>query len=199
MNFKTILDSWHLTYGHPLLTVQYDRDTGNLNLSQEIYNPLRYILYITQTWWIPYNFITSKDTNIDIYDTLPDGWLSTTQQTLQPPSSRNWKDADWVVFNRQNTGHYRTNYDHDNWMALAQALRGDDFNKIPYMTRANLIQDSIHFAFYGINSFDTTFEIMKYLPEKENDYFPWRAAFEGFTSISSRIHGSPHYQKFMVK
>lgn len=197
VHFKTILDSWHLTAGIPILYVNYNRDSGAINLTQHRYNldgkPDE------SEWWIPYNFVTTKEASKKEFEgTLPDGWLSESHTTILPSTSRDWKGEDWILFNKKQTGYYRVNYDADNWYALANGLKSDNAGNIPYLNRAHLIADAIDFALIGLIDFDIPFKLMEYLPERETDYFPWKMAFTGLNSIHMKLFGSSLSQNFKV-
>ena len=56
-------------------------------------------------------------------DTFPKAWLSENQERIQVSGLPASKTA--VVFNVQETGYYRVNYDKKNWQLIAQQLNRD--------------------------------------------------------------------------
>jgi hypothetical protein len=84
--------------------------------------------------------------------------------------------GNWYVFNKQQRGYYRVNYDESNWNALSQALISNDYAKIHVMNRAQLIDDSFALVIAGyLHDYQTAYDILKYLVN-EDDYFPWYVA-----------------------
>ena len=56
--------------------------------------------------------------------------------------------SEWVIFNVQETGYYRVNYDHNNWKLLTNQLKADH-TKIHINNRAQLIDDALNLAQAG--------------------------------------------------
>jgi hypothetical protein len=65
---------------------------------------------------------------------------------------------DWILANVGMNSFYRVNYDRNNWQSLAEQL-DKDFKAIPYINRAQLIDDSITLARSVINIFLVDFPI----------------------------------------
>lgn len=199
VNFKDILDSWHLQAGIPLLNVEYNRESGAIKLSQSRYlretpgNPDESV------WWIPYNFISTKEAgDARFQGTAPDSWLTTREATIAPTEERTWTGENWVLFNKQQTGYYVVNYDKENWLALAKGLKTEKAGNIPSLSRAQLIADAHELTQYHGLDYEILLSILEYLPEQEDDYFPWRMAFLAFTYLETRLTGSNSYLSFKV-
>ena len=54
-----------------------------------------------------------------------------------------------VIFNVQETGYYRVNYDKQNWELIIKQLN-EDHTKIHVINRAQIIDDAINLARSGI-------------------------------------------------
>jgi ribosomal protein S4E len=46
-------------------------------------------------------------------------------------------------------GYYRVMYDNDNWINLSRVLKSENSTKIPSLTRAQLLDDSLEMAKTG--------------------------------------------------
>lgn len=82
---------------------------------------------------------------------------------------------DWFIFNKQQLGYYRVNYDQSNWNALAAFLSTANFNRIHVLNRAQLLDDLINFASGGYVEYDVVYNLLSYL-HRETEYTPWFAA-----------------------
>jgi aminopeptidase N len=149
------------------------------------------------SWWIPYNFVIENTP--DFTKTTPDGWIpqGTASITIAPTATRTWTNDEWILFNKQQTGYYRVNYDAKLWELLATELLEGDFNKIHVLNRAQLIDDAYTFARVDQSKYSTAFMLMEYL-SKEMDYVPWVAANRALTAIDRLMAGSDKYDHFKV-
>lgn len=95
-------------------------------------------------------------------------------------------------------GYYRVNYDKKNWDLLISYLKSDNYEKIPPVNRAQLLDDSLNLARAGVLPYGTALEIAEYL-EKEVDYIPWYSALTAFTFLNLRLTGTDYYPLFKVK
>ena len=69
-------------------------------------------------WWVPITFAPAGG---NFNDTFPRAWLRKNQERIQVSGLPASKTA--VVFNVQETGYYRVNYDKKNWQLIAQQLK----------------------------------------------------------------------------
>jgi aminopeptidase N len=95
-------------------------------------------------------------------------------------------------------GYYRVNYDQHNWALLISYLKSDNFEKIPPVNRAQLLDDSLNLARAGVLTYDTALELAEYLV-KEEDYIPWYSALTAFTFLNLRLTDTEVYPLFKVK
>ena len=100
---KEIMNEWVTKPGFPVLNVKKNK-TGVYDVSQE-----RFTLYGTgdnTTWWIPLTYTdqSKRDFNFTLR-----GWLKPGDKSSQVTTNSNEKD--WVIFNVNQTGYYRVNYD----------------------------------------------------------------------------------------
>lgn len=92
-------------------------------------------------WWVPLTY-TSED-NPDFMATHPSAWMADTDKevtiSLLPASDK------WVIFNVQETGYYKVNYDDNNWQLLTTQLE-KDHTQVHQLNRAQLVDDSLDLA-----------------------------------------------------
>lgn len=99
-----------------------------------------------RTWWVPLTY-TSQDSP-DFNDTRVKAWLKGTEtQTWLPHLPA--KDQ-WIIFNVQQTGYYRVNYDQHNWNLLIQQVL-TDHQRIHIKNRVQMIDDVMNLATTGRN------------------------------------------------
>ncbi|CAF3792075.1 unnamed protein product, partial [Rotaria sp. Silwood1] len=79
--------------------------------------------------------------------------------------------ADWIVFNVDEFGFYRVNYDEFNWQLLTNKLKTDP-TSFSSVTRAQLIDDSFNLARSGDLNVTVALQLSTYLVN-ETDYVPY--------------------------
>lgn len=193
-----IMNSWENQGGFPFVTVT--RTETELKFEQNRF------LYtgrdsVTALWSVPINYVVGS--NPDFTNTLPDLWMSTQTQTiLSSSSSKPFTANDWIIANIQQTGYYRVNYDAGLWNAnINQLTSATGFQSIHLFNRAQLIDDSFHFARAGLLNFSTPLRVMDYL-HYETDYIPWAPMNRANTLLNRWLGGTnvyPAYLNFMSK
>lgn len=187
-----IFSSWSRQPGYPLLTVNRVK-SDQLTIAQTRYlgGDTDRDGRNTTTWWVPYNYATSKTSNFS--DTRPIGWLTPndTHKTINVSLSA----TDWIIFNKQQTSLYRVLYDTRNYQVIAKQLNSNDYAAIHVLNRANLLDDLNAFFRDGFTTADILLDFIPYL-RRETEYAPWvpgRAALQRFNQLLS---GSERYQEF---
>jgi aminopeptidase N len=168
------MDTWTLQEGYPLLTVTRNNTSGSISLSQkryllDPYAPNQTSIYVNPftsfpfQWYIPFNYMTS--TGLSSFE-----WLA-------PNETRVFFNivvsTDWIVFNVDEFGFYRVNYDESNWQLLINGLKANRtaFSRV---TRAQLIDDAFNLARSGDLKVTFALELSTYLID-ETDYVPYSA------------------------
>ncbi|XP_012148083.2 aminopeptidase N [Megachile rotundata] len=188
VHVERIMDSWTDKPGFPLVTVTRDYEKAWITVEQQPFQ--RYLLRSNQTdeWWIPLNYVSK--TFIDFSKTTVQHWLSPkntfTMMTYIPAS-------DWVIFNVQQMGYYRVNYDERNWRMIIDYLKSKDYAKIHRVNRAALVDDAFNLAREGYLNYSIAFDLAGYL-QQEIDYEPWVAAVNSFKFLNRMLYGSPDVQ-----
>jgi aminopeptidase N len=173
-NFEKALRTWETQAGFPVITVSYISSSQNFRITQERFFENKNLgVNDTSSFYIPLNFATASNPNFEdtsITDFFIDG----------PPvkfiSLPGFNTNQWFIFNKQQLGYYKVNYDTSNWEALSNALN-NNFEKIHLLNRVQLIEDSFTLtnAGYLNDDYQTAFNILKYLVQ-EDDFFPWYSA-----------------------
>lgn len=134
---------WTTQSGYPVVTIEVSDDRRSLSISQKQFQ-LQH-KNNDNAWNIPLNYATS-DENSNFSDTTYKMILSGNETiNITFPN-----EIDWIVFNVQQTGYYRVNYDEETWSRISKALIN---GKIDVLNRAqvcsyikkmskNLIQNS---------------------------------------------------------
>lgn len=212
MSVKEIMDTWTLQTGFPVITVARDYTTGTVHLKQERFLLRRKAensgLTTAQTstttsapgtiglglWWIPITYTSLENPDFD--NTQPSFWMKATPELTLPPVSAG--PDQWVIFNIQETGFYRVNYDPTNWGLLIEYLMDrDHFSQIGIINRAQLLDDSLNLARAGILDYATALHVTRYLAN-ELEYLPWKAALNALGYIESMLVKTGNYDKFKV-
>lgn len=94
------------------------------------------------------------------------------------------------------TGYYRVNYDEGNWLKIAEYLNSEDYAKIHYLNRAQLIDDAYYFTMRGEMKYTTFMELIKYL-ERETNFVPWYSMMNVLHYMSPFFQ-FPESQEFKV-
>ncbi|XP_029177613.1 aminopeptidase N-like [Nylanderia fulva] len=129
---------------------------------------------------IPITFTTqtSSDFNNFIYYSLCKQWGI--KRLLEPLKlSLPYKEDGWMIFNLQQIGYYRVNYDGENWKRIQHYLRSSrsQYNKIHVLNRAQIIDDGFHLMIAGKLKSNIFWNIIWYL-QHEEDYIAWYPLFK---------------------
>lgn len=186
-----------------MITVAYNSSAKQFEISQEHY------LSVTEakdpndssSWYIPLSYTTGANPNFEniiFSDYFVDG---TEQKILSTANIPNFDDSQWFIFNIQQIGYYRVNYDEDNWNKIIEVLNSDNYNSIHVLNRAQLVDDALTLAFDGVISYKIALGVISYL-ERETDYIPWYPATMAFDKLDYILKGSPlhlSFRRFMRK
>lgn len=171
---KTIMDTWTLQEGYPLVTITRNYTNNSITLSQKRYLLDRYTSNQTSNyinpftsfpfqWYIPFNYMTSNGLS-----SL--NWLAPNETRIL---SNVVLSTDWIVFNVDEFGFYRVNYDELNWQLIIDHLK---INRSSFssVTRAQLIDDSFNLARSTDLNATLALELATYLIN-ETEYVPFSA------------------------
>ncbi|XP_052090870.1 uncharacterized protein LOC127727793 [Mytilus californianus] len=194
---KDIMDTWILQMNYPVvmvtraksgLTVEQKRFLFNKdsNTTEKFQSPFNYI------WRIPLTYTTSSEMNFDKSGESV-VWLVTQSTEIvnqKIPTSEN----SWYLFNLQQYGVYRVNYDIQNWNALINTLKLDH-KKIPVINRGQIINDAWNLAKAEELPVTIALETLNYL-DKEMDYVPWAAATRELAYVDDMLSKTETFGDF---
>ncbi|XP_037787462.1 aminopeptidase N-like [Penaeus monodon] len=147
MTVKMIMDTWTLQKGYPVIHVKRSLDGTSAILTQERFLVERSTNSSNSTaykWWVPLTYTTQSEANFN--QTQAKLWMKDSEDYIivlsLPPTDQ------WVIFNLQETGYYRVNYDDHNWNLIIQQLK-KDHRVISPINRAQIINDAMNVAKAG--------------------------------------------------
>ncbi|XP_037803557.1 LOW QUALITY PROTEIN: aminopeptidase N-like [Penaeus monodon] len=198
LTVKTIMDTWTLQKGFPVIKVTRSSDGTSADVSQE------HFLLVKEEkscrtqdlrWWVPLSYTSQGEANFDQTEAV--GWMKDSDQrialTSLPPKDQ------WVIFNLQQTGYYRVNYDDHNWNLLVQQLK-DDHEVIHVVNRAQIIDDAMNLARAGQLSYTTALDVFTYLG-KEREHLPWMSGVSNLNYVMlmfKRTHAFPALKRYIL-
>ncbi|XP_029166548.1 thyrotropin-releasing hormone-degrading ectoenzyme-like [Nylanderia fulva] len=97
-----------------------------------------------------------------------------------------FEEDGWIIFNIQQVGYYRVNYDDENWRRISNYLNSDNYTKIHVLNRAQIIDDAFHLMIASQLQFHIFWDIIKYLHQEE-DYIAWYPMFKALEYIFNII------------
>ena len=173
-SIKQIMDTWTLQEGYPVLMIERNYSNHSLTLKQKRFlldpnnsnqtsnynNPFGSLKF---QWYLPYDYLFNNNLS-------PFQWL--------PPNKTDiieniHSSDDWILFNINEFGFYRVNYDEMNWKLLIDGLN-KNLHEIPVVSRAQLIDDAFNLARSGELNVSTPLELSRYL-RNESNYIPFSA------------------------
>ncbi|CAG9794996.1 unnamed protein product [Diatraea saccharalis] len=176
--------TWTEQAGHPVLNVAVDHQTGIMTVTQRRFNINTGYSVANSNWIIPVTFATAS--NPDFENTKPTHIITDSLTFI----NRTTTGDEWVIFNKQQTGYYRVNYDDYTWDLIVMQLRGPNRDVIHEYNRAQIVNDVFQFARSGLMNYTRAFNILSFL-ENEDAYAPWLAAITGYNWINNRVIGTP--------
>ncbi|XP_063593106.1 aminopeptidase N-like [Penaeus indicus] len=179
---KMIMDTWTLQMSYPVIQVTRSPDGTSAILTQERFLLERSANSSDTTdykWWVPLTYTTQSEANFN--QTQASLWMKDSEDHVTV-SSLPPKDQ-WVIFNLQQTGYYRVNYDDHNWNLIIQQLKKDHQVICP-VNRGQIINDAMNLARAGHLSYKIAIDAYAYL-RKEDEYLPWTTGVNQLHYIES--------------
>nr|AHA90590.1 aminopeptidase N [Achaea janata] len=181
ITIEEYMKTWSEQAGHPLLSVSVDHSTGNMVVTQHRWNVNTGVSAISSLWHVPITW--TRAGAVDFDNLKPTQILSGTATSINRGST----GREWVIFNKQQSGFYRVNYDSDTWALITQALRDSNSRtQIHEYNRAQIVDDVFILARAGVLTYTRAFNILSFL-EFEDQYAPWDAAITGFNFSRRRL------------
>jgi aminopeptidase N len=179
-DFDRAFRTWENQKGYPVIHVKYDSSISAFRVTQQRFFEFKASNSDdTSSWFIPLNYATQSSASFA--STLPTDFFVDGEEELIIPSVT-YSTGQWVVFNKQQYGYYRVNYEEDIWIAIINVLNSDNYRNIHVMNRAQLIDDAFSLAKGGYIDYSIAFDILKYLV-REDDFFPWYTGYRHLNAL----------------
>lgn len=178
-----VIESWVTKTEVPILNVQRNYEAKKITLEQVNVEGSRHMPY-------DYKYLSSSESfRID--------WFDTKDRVIDLP---NLDPDSWILFNTDQIGFYRVNYDIKNWKLITEWLNNTEKpHWLTDMTRSQLVDDSFCLSRGGHLPYKIALDLMLYL-ENEADYLPWRAAIDNLRPLSWLLYADSYeaYEDFTV-
>ncbi|XP_077980593.1 aminopeptidase N-like [Glandiceps talaboti] len=194
---KTIMDTWSLQAGHPLVTVTRT-DTDKAVITQTHYlldpndEPSEEYGTFGYEWYVPLTY-THQSRN-QIYQPL-EAWLtpgeSETEILLEDIA-----EDDWILFNPDQRGFFRTQYDTTNLERLREQLK-IDHKVFPSQTRSSLLDDALTISQTGYIDHVYGLKLTEYM-DKEEEYPPWELVLRAITFTHQKLLRTSEFGMFQL-
>ena len=185
------MDTWTRQAGFPVLSLSMNKGVVNLRQDRFLLRNQKSMATNT-TWWIPITWTTEKNPNFN--STQPKYWLGGKNGKLEINSGTD----QWVIFNIQEAGFYRVNYDKNSWDRIIKVLHSESFENIPEVNRAAIVDDLLNLARAGLVDYDTALTGLSYI-KRETNYIPFKAAFAGLHYLKKRFTDQENNGYFAVR
>ncbi|XP_047022060.1 membrane alanyl aminopeptidase-like [Helicoverpa zea] len=196
-NIADVMSSWITQAGHPVLKVDIDYETDTVTLSQKRYY-FNSSVASTEVYKIPITYTTQMSPDFD--NTKPVFIMENKTRVFQIANISN--EHSWVIFNVQETGLYRVNYDDHSWQIIISALKSNDSKIIHHLNRAKIINDLFALVYADELSFSTLDSALGSL-SIESDYSVWYAALRGFSKLWHYYQGDgetlPYLEQYILR
>lgn len=198
VNLVDILQSWTHQAGYPLVNLDRNYEDGTFSLTQQKFNliPKDDEESVGISWSIPFNFFTDKNNTVTTIVTKGYFLREVTSMKVEQ-TSNTWSSNDWIILNYRQTGYYRVNYDQNNWNLIIRELTEGDYETIPVLNRAQLIDDAFNLARANKLNYKIPFRLIEYL-KTETDSIPWMTAINALSHINRFYVKSENYDSFKV-
>lgn len=180
IQIRSIMGGWADKEGYPVLNVEINEARTSAKLSQRRFLSSNPTHTDTTLYPIPVTFYTPTKGSADTtYSTM----LTAKEGDVTIPNGDSW-----VIFNTQQVGYYRVNYDEASWHSIHHALLASNHDGIHVLNRAQVVDDVLNLARGDLLDYQMVFDILDYLVT-EKDYIPWLSAINGLGYLSRRMAG----------
>ncbi len=200
--FTRAFKTWETQKGFPFIHVTADDASRTFRVTQERYFALTDKNDTDNSrWYIPLNYAVESTRNFD--DTsITNYFFDDEVEAIVPYPDEDYTSDEWFVFNKQQIGYYRVNYDASNWHQLIEVLNSVNFKDIHVSNRAQLLDDALNFAADEYLDYEYALGVLSYL-ERETDYIPWRAVVTNLDKLDYLIASDPslaaNFQRYVRK
>jgi aminopeptidase N len=193
--FAEAFSSWELQRGSPIIHVSHEKNQKQFRITQKRYLNADSNNIDSSSWFIPINFAHSSNPDFD--DSRIEYYFEagTSELIISTSNIDGFDDGGWFVFNKQQLGFYRVNYDFENWHNIIKVLNSGNYQQIHVLNRAQIVDDVMNFAIDGYVDFNIALGVLAYL-RHETDYLPWASAMNYLDRLDHLLLGSEVHQMF---
>lgn len=191
MDVKTIMDTWTLQSGYPVLQVTRDPTVeGTVHFAQHQYmlpNANATESHASR-WFVP---ITVETSRVRTRDTRPQHWLRPEAGARVTLHNLTAGADDWVYANVRRAGYYRVNYDRASWLVLSR-----NYFDLPPVARGALLDDALALAQAQLLPYDVPLTLLLKLKlsadqDEALGAVPWAAAENGVRYVTDMLSREP--------
>lgn len=186
--FVDAFEPWQLQRGFPVIHVTHSRPEKRFRITQKRYLTADSDEIDASSWFVPLNFAHANNPNFDEMEFTHFFESETSEKLISTDGIQSFDDDEWFVFNKQQLGYYRVNYDVENWWNIIRTLNSENYQQIHVLNRAQLVDDAFNFAIDGLIDFDIALGLLSYL-QREVDYLPWASAVSSLERLDVLLHG----------
>ncbi|XP_015435663.1 PREDICTED: uncharacterized protein LOC107191201 [Dufourea novaeangliae] len=183
-----IMNSWTTQPGYPVVHVSIQENRIQLQQKRFLIDQGK-ANSNTSLWYVPITWTSLSKP--DFNDTTPKYWLNIAKDTI----SLSYEAKDLYIFNIQQAGFYRTNYDNNYWKRIIDFLKSKQYTMIHEINRATIIDDLWNFGRAGHVDYEIVLSATQYLVNETN-YVPWKAFFKGLTFLRRHVQGRDAYDAY---
>ncbi|XP_025162751.1 glutamyl aminopeptidase-like isoform X1 [Harpegnathos saltator] len=163
VRISEIMDTWLSQRYYPVINVFHNRQNNTVILNITGSVDMRKYTWMVPTTYTSYNALSYMISNIVI---------DTSEITI----IKLGQNIDFAIFNREQSGYFRVNYDKNSWNRIANVLHSDNYNQINVLNRAQLIDDAYYFMRQNYISPHIFWRIASYL-KHDVSYIAWYPMF----------------------
>ncbi|XP_072754254.1 glutamyl aminopeptidase-like [Anoplolepis gracilipes] len=167
LNLRRIFDDFTSSTNYLVLKIARNYSQNSVNITIKNYDILKYNYYR-----IPVTYTTQNNSNFENRTSPIDNDRLILMSSIIPTQQIFIKDDGWVMFNLQQAGYYRVNYDVKNWQKIAEYLNSTEYTNVHVLNRAKIIEDAFHFMItHQLNS-SIFWNLTSYFT-RETKYIAW--------------------------
>ncbi|XP_047510693.1 membrane alanyl aminopeptidase-like [Pieris napi] len=190
VNIAAFFRYWVEERGYPVINVNVNMASGLIKISQERFFISPSAQQTKQFWPIPLTFTSGHNPKFE-------NLTITHVMQGEEYEIQNTPGHNWVIFNLQQKGIYRVNYDTHTWEMIADALQ-TNHTQIHHLNRAQIVDDVFALMRSERMSFNLGFRVLDFL-KKDTSYYSWYPAISGFSWIRNRfLHMPSTLQEFDI-
>lgn len=184
LDVKSIMDSWVLQPGYPVVNVA--TNGSSITLSQHRYLLPKPNENDTSSWYIPITYETeSNRRNRGALIAWINGTKNVTIDHVVEP-------GEWLYLNVKRNGYYRVNYDHASWVKLIAVAK-----TLPEVALATLLDDSMNLARAEFFEYDVPLAFMVQL--RAQDHLAWAALMPNLRYLNRMLNREQAYEHLTVR